>query len=64
LCAARGGFTDFIDRAGKIFLGVGGATHLDEADRKLICHNFSLTSRVNCGECRIDLGKRRMMRAD
>jgi hypothetical protein len=54
LCAARGSFADFIDRAGEIFLGVGGATHLNEANHKLICHEFSLTSRASGGECAVD----------
>ena len=47
MCAARGGFTNFVDRAGKILLGVGGATHLHEADRKLIRHDVSLASSVS-----------------
>ena len=38
LRAARGGFTDFIDRARKIFVGVRGATHLHQADCKFVCH--------------------------
>jgi hypothetical protein len=57
LCAARGSFADFIDRAGKIFLGVGGATHLDEADRKLIRHDCSLASRTSRGEPAINIRK-------
>jgi hypothetical protein len=64
LCAARGSLANVVDGAGKIFVGVAGAAHLHQTDRKFVGHIFSLTSSASGGEGAIPIANFRRWRDD
>ena len=62
--ATCGSLANFFDGAGQIFVGVAGAAHLHETDRKFVGHIFSLTSSASGGERAIPSANCRRWRDD